>query len=232
MWHRLAVTLIVFAGLGGPAYAQFPTTPGPDGTPLALGLPPTGYTPVGIGPGGTEVAPTPAARSIPMDRTGPGGIALPQRPDRYAENSNPSVPSCIDPPCSFVAQPRNIILTINSRDAAPATPHSADQPIDSIKDLFAALRACWQPPSGDTAQPGALMSARFSFKQSGELLAPPVVTYTTPGTKADAKEAYRAAITASLQRCAPLAFSKSFRAEIAGHPISIRYVDDRNSPKG
>jgi hypothetical protein len=230
MWHRLAVTLIVFVGLGVPADAQFPTTPGPGGTPLAPGLPPTGYSPGGIGPG-IEVAPGPAVRSIPMDRTGPGGIALPPRPDRYAENSNPSAASCIEPPCSFVALPRNIILTINSRDAAPATPRSADQPIDSIKDLFAALRACWQPPSGDTAQPGAQMSARFSFKQTGELLAPPVVTYTTPGTKADAKEAYRAAITALLQRCAPLAFSKSFRAAIAGHPISIRYVDDRNSPK-
>jgi hypothetical protein len=71
------------------------------------------------------------------------------------------------------------------------------------------------------------MSVRFSFKRTGDIVAPPFVTYTTPGTKADTKQVYRGAINAALARCAPLPLSKSFSAAIAGRPISIRYVDDR-----
>ena len=60
------------------------------------------------------------------------------------------------------------------------------------------------------------------------LVAPPFVTYTTPGTKNDTKQVYRRAINAALERCAPLPFSKSFSGAIAGQPISVRYVDDRS----
>ena len=59
------------------------------------------------------------------------------------------------------------------------------------------------------------------------MIAPPFVTYATPGTKTETKQVYRHAINASLERCAPLPFSKAFGAAIAGRPISIRYVDDR-----
>jgi len=72
------------------------------------------------------------------------------------------------------------------------------------------------------------MSVRFSFKRTGEMVAPPFVTYTTPGTQAETKQVYRSAINDALARCAPLHFSKRFSVAIAGRPISIRYVDDRS----
>lgn len=72
------------------------------------------------------------------------------------------------------------------------------------------------------------MSVRFSFKRTGEMVAPPFVTYTTPGTQAETKQVYRSAINAALARCVPLAFSKRFSLAIPGKPISIRYVDDRS----
>src|SRR5262249_20417042 len=112
-------------------------------------------------------------------------------------------------------------------DAGPAKAPPPDAAIDSINDLFAVLRTCWEPPAREQAQEGVQMSVRFSFKRTGEIIAPPFVTYATPGTKTDTRQAYRRAINASLERCAPLRFSKTFGTAIAGRPISIRYVDNR-----
>jgi hypothetical protein len=231
MSRLLAATLTFFIALDTFALAQMTVTPGPGGIPIAPGLPVPGYTPGGIGPGGVQVAPGPAARSIPMYREGPGGIALPPRPDPAPDARSATV--TLDPQCrngsACVPEvtPRSLALTINSRDAEPGRTPSPDTPIESINDLFAALRTCWEPPAREQALQGMQMSVRFSFKRTGEIIAPPFVTYSTPGTKADTKQVYRRAINASLERCAPLRFSKTFSAAIAGQPISIRYVDDR-----
>jgi hypothetical protein len=231
MSRLLAAALTLFIGLDTVALAQMTVTPGPGGIPIAPGLPVPGYTPGGVGPGGIEVAPGPAARSIPMYREGPGGIALPPRPDPRPDASRPTVrlqPDCRNgSACVPEFVPRSLAVTINSRDAEPGKPPAPDKPIDSINDLFAVLRTCWEPPAREQAQEGMQMSVRFSFKRTGEIIAPPFVTYTTPGSKADTKQVYRRAINASLERCAPLRFSKTFSAAIAGQPISIRYVDDR-----
>jgi hypothetical protein len=118
-------------------------------------------------------------------------------------------------------------LTINSRDAGHGKAPSPDAPIDSIDDLFAALRMCWEPPAREQAREGLQMSVRFSFKRDGRIVAAPFVTYTTRGTEAATKRVYQEAIKVALDRCTPLQFSRRFAGAIAGQPISIRYVDDR-----
>jgi len=222
-------TLTLFIAMGAPAVAQMPITPGPGGIPIAPGLPVPGFTPGGIGPGGVEVAPGAAARHVPMSRIGPGGVPFPPRPDPRGDESNATArlqPGCSNGgPCEIL--PHSLTLTITSRDAGPDKAPSPDAPIDSIRDLFAVLRACWEPPAREQAQEGVQMSVRFSFKRTGEIVAPPFVTYTSPGTKPETRQVYRQAINTAIERCAPLRFSKSFAAAIAGQPISIRFVDDR-----
>ncbi|MGA8155502.1 MAG: hypothetical protein WB822_04640, partial [Rhodoplanes sp.] len=105
---------------------------------------------------------------------------------------------------------------------------SPDAPINSLQELFAALRACWAPPAREQAREGMQMTVRFAFRRSGEIMAPPFVTYTKPGTKAEVKQIYRHAIDEALDRCGRLSFSDAFKSAIAGRPISVRYVDDRN----
>jgi hypothetical protein len=225
---RYPAALVVFAALLTPAFAQttLGPTPGPGGIPLAPGAPVTTYSPGGIGPGGTEVAPGVGARGVPMTRTGPGGGTLPLRPDDYGAGAGGRGSGASARLGRAGAElPQSLTLTINSRDAGePKTP-PADTPVDSISTLFDALRGCWAPPSD--AHKGVQMSVRFSFKRTGELMGPPRVTYTTPGTEQVVRDVYRNAITASLGRCAPMPFSKKFGAAIAGNPLSIRYVDDR-----
>ena len=104
----------------------------------------------------------------------------------------------------------------------------ADHRLDTIRDLFGALRACWVPPPPDEARPGMQMSVRLSFKRSGQMFGAPRVTYTSPDAPPAARDVYQEAIQAALERCMPLPFTAGLGGAIAGRPIAIRYVDNRD----
>ena len=121
----------------------------------------------------------------------------------------------------------NLQLTINSAEWNKGEPVDHDQEIDTIRALFAALRACWQAPDADDEHDGMQMAVRFAFKRTGELIGEPRVTYTTPDVDPDTRRHYRDAITHALDRCTPMPFSAGMGGAIAGRPIAIRYVDNR-----
>ena len=122
------------------------------------------------------------------------------------------------------------ILTVPPQDQA-AKYQKPDHDLDTIGDLFAALRACWAPPPPDDAREGMQMSVRFSFKRTGEMIATPRVTFATAGIPADTRTTYLDAINASLNACLPLKFTKGLGGALAGRPIAIRYVDNRELRK-
>ena len=139
-------------------------------------------------------------------------------------NDGPCIPE-IDYPYG-----QNLQLTIESappRDQA-AKYRKPDHDLDTIGDLFAALRSCWSPPPADIAREGMQMSVRFSFKRSGEIIATPRVTYATAGVPTDTRDTYLKAINASLSACMPLKFTGGLGGALAGRPIAIRYVDNRD----
>ncbi|MEO6783847.1 MAG: hypothetical protein ABI407_20200 [Bradyrhizobium sp.] len=106
-----------------------------------------------------------------------------------------------------------------------------DHDLDTIGDLFAELRSCWSPPAADTAREGMQMSVRFSFKRSGEIIGAPRMTYATAGVSPDIRETYLKAINASLDACVPLKFTGGLGGALAGRPIAIRFVDNRELGK-
>jgi hypothetical protein len=118
------------------------------------------------------------------------------------------------------------IQTVPAQDDA-AKYQKPDHDLDTIGDLFAALRACWSPPPPDSAREGMQMSVRFSFKRSGEIIAAPRLTFATAGVPADTRATYLKAINASLDACMPLKFTAGLGGALAGRPIAIRYVDNR-----
>jgi hypothetical protein len=142
-------------------------------------------------------------------------------------NHGPCIPE-IDYPIG-----QNLQLTIQSvpaRDDA-AKYRKPDHELDTIGDLFAALRACWSPPPADEAREGMQMSVLFSFKRSGEIIAAPRITYSTREAPQQTRDLYRRAITASLDACMPLKFTGGLGGALAGRPIMIRYVDNRDLGK-
>ena len=104
-----------------------------------------------------------------------------------------------------------------------------EHPLDSIREMFAALRACWVPPPKDEARHGMEYTIRFAFKRDGEIVAPPRVTYASHDAPADVRDIYRDAVNAALKRCTPLHFSDGMGGAVAGRPIAIRFVDDRGT---
>jgi hypothetical protein len=122
------------------------------------------------------------------------------------------------------------IQTVPSKDDQ-AKYQKPDHDLDNIGDLFAALRSCWSPPPADAAHQGMQMSVRFSFKTSGEMIGPPRVTFATAGVPADTRDTYLKAINASLNACLPLKFTDGLSGALAGRPIAIRYVDNRELDK-
>jgi hypothetical protein len=139
-------------------------------------------------------------------------------------NEGPCIPE-IDYPYG-----QNLQLTIETvppQDQA-AKYRKPDHDLDTIGDLFAALRSCWSPPASDVAREGMQMSVRFSFKRSGEIIATPRVTFATAGVPADTRATYLKAINASLSACVPLKFTAGLGGALAGRPIAIRYVDNRD----
>jgi hypothetical protein len=128
---------------------------------------------------------------------------------------------------------QNLQVTIQSvpaRDDAPKY-QKPDHDLDSIGDLFAELRSCWSPPAADVAHEGMQMSVRFSFKKSGEMIGPPRLTFATSGVPVETRDTYLKAINQSLNACIPLKFTDGLAGALAGRPIAIRYVDNRELGK-
>lgn len=123
----------------------------------------------------------------------------------------------------------NLQLTVESKppDKDAAKYIKPDHDLDTLSDLFAALRSCWMPPPEGDARADMQMSVKLSFKRDGEMIAPPRVTYATGGVPSHEREVYQQAVNAALDRCAPLALTKGLGGAIAGRPIMIRYVDNR-----
>jgi hypothetical protein len=142
---------------------------------------------------------------------------------------------------------QDLRLTIKSRSPEPPEPSqqvaaaspaddktaekNADVPehkLDTIADMFTALRGCWVPPAKDASRAGMQMSVRLSFKRNGEPMGAPRITFVTPDTPPELRRTYLDAITASLKRCTPLPFTPGLGGALAGRPIAIRFIDDRS----
>jgi hypothetical protein len=142
-------------------------------------------------------------------------------------NEGPCIPE-IDYPYG-----QNLQLTVQSvpPEGDAARYRKPDHDLDNIGDLFAALRSCWSPPPADSAREGMQMSVRFSFKRTGEIIAAPRLTFATAGVPAETRATYLKAINASLNACVPLKFTDGLGGALAGRPIAIRYVDNRELGK-
>lgn len=121
-------------------------------------------------------------------------------------------------------------LTVQSRSVTGDGEPTKDK-LNSIQDVFGALRACWVPPPLDQSKEGTQITVVFSFNRAGEILGEPRFTFATPGISVDVKAAYQRAVAAALKRCNPLAFTPKLGGALAGRPFAIRFIDNRNFRK-
>jgi hypothetical protein len=118
-------------------------------------------------------------------------------------------------------------LLLVSLNAAPAEPEK----IDTLDQMWARLKQCWQPPALPDGHPGMQITALFTFQRNGEILGRPRITFESPeATEADSI-AYRTAVMEALQRCTPMPFTDGMGGAVAGRPLRLRFDDRRNLPK-
>ena len=104
----------------------------------------------------------------------------------------------------------------------------APHDLNTIRDVFSALRACWIPPEMDAARPGTQITLRFSFNSHGGIISEPRTTYVTADTPSEVRDVYWNAATAALKRCTPLQFTDGLGGALAGRPFAVRFVDNRS----
>jgi len=92
--------------------------------------------------------------------------------------------------------------------------------LDSIREMYAALRACWTPPPKDDARHGMEYTIRFAFRRDGEITAPPRRTYSSREAPHEVRDTYRDAVDEALKRCTPLHFSKGMAGAVASQVSS------------
>lgn len=99
--------------------------------------------------------------------------------------------------------------------------------LNTMKDMGAALQACWVPPPVDQSRPGMQITVQMSFKRNGELLGHPRITFESAGASDEERLAYRLAVAEMLKRCSPLPFTDALGNAVAGRPFTMRFIDDR-----
>jgi hypothetical protein len=135
-------------------------------------------------------------------------------------------PPAHEPAAPAPAHARELSIVQNN-GAEPGTSGKPAAPINTIAEVFAALEACWIPPTLDRARAGMQITVLVSFKRSGELLGKPRITYETPTASDDERMAYRVAMEEALRRCNPLPFTDALGNALAGRPLTLRFIDNR-----
>jgi hypothetical protein len=102
--------------------------------------------------------------------------------------------------------------------------------VDSIRDMFARLSACWKPPAPSRAKPGIDITVMVSFNRAGEILGHPRITYQSEQADDNDRLMYRIAVMETLQRCTPMPFTEGMAGAIAGQPIKVRFHNGKPSP--
>jgi hypothetical protein len=102
---------------------------------------------------------------------------------------------------------------------APAQPAQ----LNTIADIFARLRACWQPPDPARARRDLEITVVVSFTRTGEILGHPRVTHESEQGDDNDRLLYRIAAMEALQRCVPMPFTEGMAGAVAGRPLAIRF---------
>jgi hypothetical protein len=112
-----------------------------------------------------------------------------------------------------------------AQDRTGQTPKAPDAPpaqVNTIREVFEKLHACWKPPPLSRANPMDI-TVIVSFNRSGAIMGHPRITYESPKASDGDRVAYRLAVMEALQRCSPMPFTETMAGAVAGHPFTIQF---------
>jgi hypothetical protein len=109
-------------------------------------------------------------------------------------------------------------------------PAQTDQPVNTIKDVYARIRACWKPPARSLAHPAIDITVIVSFNRAGQILGHPRVTYESEQADDNDRLMYRIAVMEALQRCTPMPFTEGMAGAVAGRLFTFQFHNRRPPP--
>jgi len=133
-------------------------------------------------------------------------------PDERQEQLEPPIPL-----------PEGLRGTVRRRDDAVPL-----RRVDTIREVFQALEACWQVPVG-RGYSGQEATVRLSFKRNGEVLGKPRIAYYRAGREENRREPFTRSVREAFERCTPLPFTEGLGRAVAGRIFAIRFVDTRSN---
>jgi hypothetical protein len=104
------------------------------------------------------------------------------------------------------------------------------QQLNTLKDVFAKLHSCWEPPPASRANPMDI-TVIVSFNREGAILGQPRITYESEQASDNDRLAYRIAVMETLQRCTPLPFTEGLGGAVAGRPFAVLFRTRKRPPK-
>lgn len=102
----------------------------------------------------------------------------------------------------------------------PLLAQASEPQVNTIHDLMARLRSCWQAPPASETNP-ITITIVVSFTRSGEILGHPRVTYELAEATDKDRLEYRIAAMNALQHCTPIPFTDAMGGAIAGRPLRL-----------
>ena len=113
-----------------------------------------------------------------------------------------------------------VVLLSRYAAAQPATE------LDTIADIYAAIRACWKTPkiSGP-----AELAVRLSFTRDGKILGKARITYENKTVPLENRVRFRVAVMNTFKLCTPFSFSPDLGDAVAGKPFNFRFRSNSGS---
>jgi hypothetical protein len=101
--------------------------------------------------------------------------------------------------------------------------HAEPAQVNTIREVFARLQTCWQPPPPSRANPDIDITVVVSFNRAGDILGHPRITYESEHATENDRMLYRIAVMETLQRCTPMPFTEGMAGAVAGRPFAIQF---------
>ena len=97
----------------------------------------------------------------------------------------------------------------------------SSDPINTAKEMFSAIYACWEPPPGTA---GMSITLQFSLRRQGTLIGKPRATYSKLGGDEALNRAFVASILKALDKALPLPLTDGMGGAIAGRMLAQRFT--------
>lgn len=122
--------------------------------------------------------------------------------------------------------PLSLPQTLRATITVPVS-RMATKPAGTLAELYPALAACWQVPTGLGRPSGGTddieITARLSLRRDGSLIGPPRITYAAGVAGSQRTTLVRGTLDA-LARCTPVHVTPGLGGAIAGRPVALRFV--------